>query len=218
MAKVGFNFKNSYYLSASVFIAIVNILEDVNIAENAIANNTITPEGRLVYYINRTLTNPESLFNNPFWLPVNTFFPTGFSFVVEWLPVNILDFLGYLIRINSGTEFEFSVRLIDPAEASDTLTKILVLRIPGFSNPVRIPLSSDDIPDTNELWQYGLSRNESHVSFWFKCTESSVVTISSGKRGEFLIFDNSTLEIGNANGIHPFYVSTNFSIVMLVRY
>ena len=191
-------------------------MEDVNIAENGIVNDTITPKGRLVYYINRTLTNPESLNSNPFWLPVNAFFPSGFSFVVEWLPVNILDFKGYLIRINGGTEFEFSVRLDDPVEATDTFTKDLLLRIPGFLNAVRIPLSSDDIPDTNELWQYGLSRNESHVSFWFNCNESSVVAIRSGERAEFLISDNSTLEIGNANGVYPFYVSTNFCIVILI--
>ena len=208
MVKVSICLK-TIFIDLCVFLGLVNnILDlDIRIADNGVLTDRVTPTGRIIYYVNRTLTNPENLKDNTFWGPIDALIGSGFSFVVEWLPVNIIDFMGYVVRINGGTNLEFSVRLTDPTEATDAVMKVLVLRIPGSSTPVRIRLTPNDIPDTNELWQYGLSANRSHVSFWFNCSQSSVVADRSVQQAAFFILDNSTLEIGNPNGIYPFYVS-----------
>jgi len=187
-------------------------LEEVEIAQRGILTDRTTPNGSPVYYINTTLTNPNILNDDGFWTPINIFIADGFSFIVEWLPENIVDFMGYVIRINSGTDVEFSVRLTDPTEAEDRLRKDLLVRIPGDPNAVRIKLSPDHIPVNGELWQYGVSGNSSHISYWFNCTEgSTVATVENA--AIFFVGDNSTLEIGNE--VYPFYVSITLAVAIV---
>ena len=187
----------------------VNILDEVSIEDNGFLINRTASDGRPIYLVNQTITGPANSVN---WTPISAFIENGFGFIFEWLPFTPEHFTGQLIAINRGMDNEFSIRIEDSPETTDTVVEQrMIINIPEAAENVQFTLIGDAIVNRGALWQYGVTYDGRVFRFFFNCTAE----IATGERDPgFFITNTSIIELGDPSGA-PFLVcyplSMNFN-------